>query len=118
MNIRRVEESVSGEEPTMEEDIAAIPETEQIQYSLHLASYRNLDKVSDGWAELQTKYPEILADKTARISILDIQSFGGVYYRLKAGPIEDKAEADRLCSRFQAAGEYCVVAEFSGAPLD
>ncbi len=89
-----------------------------VQYGLHLSSYRNPDKAADGWTELRAKYPDLLAGRAARISILDMGSFGGVYYRLKAGPIADKNAADDLCRQFQAAGEYCVVAEFTGDPLN
>ena len=83
-------------------------------YAAHLASYRSVETLERGWRVLAKANPDLLSDLSYRVGTLDKGSDGGIYYRLKAGPLPDQAAARALCSAFKARKQYCVVTEFAG----
>lgn len=83
---------------------------------LHLASYRNLDRLKKGWAELKAGHPAELTGLEARIHRIDTGK-NGVFQRLLAGPIVSRTAADGLCQALSAQGVYCKTVTFSGKPL-
>ncbi len=79
-----------------------------------LASFKTRDAALVGWeglinehAELGPYFPfiqqvELGADK------------GGTFFRLVAAPVESRGEADRLCDKLEADGQFCRIAFASG----
>jgi len=85
-------------------------------HAIHLASYRVEENAVSGWRSLQSLFPDLLADREARLEEADLGS-RGVFLRLKAGPF-DTAEAARLaCRQIEAAGGWCAVSDFNGRPI-
>jgi len=84
---------------------------------LHLASYRNTDRLKDGWAELKAAHPAELTGLEARIQRIDTGE-SGVFQRLLAGPVNSRTAASGLCRTLSAKGVYCKSVTFSGTPLN
>ncbi|WP_413208064.1 SPOR domain-containing protein [Rhodospirillum sp. A1_3_36] len=74
---------------------------------IHLASYKSEAMAKRGWAELRSKYPSILGKLTPHLSRANLGA-KGVFLRLKAGPLRGKGEAQAVCAKLKAAGQYCV----------
>lgn len=83
---------------------------------LHLASYRNLDRLKEGWAELRTSHPAELSGLEVRVQRIDTGK-NGVFRRLLAGPVNSRTAADGLCRTLSAKGVYCKTVTFSGSAL-
>jgi len=83
---------------------------------LHLASYRNLDRLKEGWAELRTTHPAELSGLEVRVQRIDTGK-NGVFRRLLAGPVNSRTAADGLCRTLSAKGVYCKTVTFSGSTL-
>ena len=86
------------------------------QIGLHLASYRNLDRLREGWAELQAAHPAELTGLGVRVQRIDTGK-NGVFRRLLAGPVNSRTAADGLCRVLSAKGVYCKTVTFSGNAL-
>tara|TARA_R110000868_G_scaffold93789_4_gene259308 strand:- start:1828 stop:2436 length:609 start_codon:yes stop_codon:yes gene_type:complete len=85
-------------------------------HGIHLASYRTMANSVAGWAELQARFPGLLADREARIEAVTIPE-RGEFLRLQAGPYDTLAAARAACAVMTGAGEYCLPVDFSGRPL-
>jgi hypothetical protein len=92
---------------------ADMRDASSLRHGIHLASYRIFDNAVSGWAELQDRFPEVLADREARLetTLIDGQ---GEFLRLKAGPYDNSGEAADACSQFRSAGVYCLPVDFDG----
>lgn len=111
VNIREAQRAESADEGSA----AAMQQGEA--FALHLASYRDAATAAGGWATLAERYPEVLADREARLDPFDLGDFGGRYLRLVVGPYADVAPAREACSRLRDAGAFCQLAAFRGDPL-
>ena len=86
-------------------------------FALHLASYRRIDTAADGWTELLGKTPRALEGLRPGTTQFD-GGANGRFYRLNAGPVATRADAEARCRLVQAAGLYCAVIAYAGtAPL-
>lgn len=83
---------------------------------LHLASYRTLDRLKEGWAELKAAHPSELTGLEVRIQRIDTGK-NGVFRRLLAGPVNSRTAANGLCQALSAKGVYCKTVTFSGSAL-
>ena len=91
---------------------AAKPPAEQI--SVHPASYRKMDNARRGWEKLSAAHRDVLDGLEYRISVIDLGSGRGTYYRLKAGPFDDIKAARQVCKAMKARKTFCVITDFSG----
>lgn len=74
---------------------------------IHLASYRDMENVQRGWAELKTGNSDLLSD--LELKVTDYRSGSdGVYKRLIAGPL-DPAVAESRCASLKDRGVWCQV---------
>lgn len=83
------------------------------EMGLHLASYRSLDRLKEGWAELKAKHPAELTGLNVRIQRINTGS-NGVFQRLIAGPVTSRTAADGLCRVLSSKGVYCKPMGFTG----
>lgn len=83
------------------------------EMGLHLASYRSLDRLKEGWAELKAKHPAELTGLNVRIQRINTGS-NGVFQRLIAGPVTSHTAADGLCRTLSSKGVYCKPMGFTG----
>jgi cell division septation protein DedD len=76
-------------------------------YRIQLASLKSEAAANQTWQRLATKYKDILANLTVHIEKVSLSS--GIYYRLQAGPFEDKASAYAACGKLKVLGQQCLV---------
>ncbi|WP_404381499.1 SPOR domain-containing protein [Caenispirillum salinarum] len=77
---------------------------------LHLASYRDSEQAREGWTALRRRYPEVLSGLDAQLGRVDLGPGKGTYWRLNAGPVASAQQAEVLCGRLEALGQYCKTA--------
>ena len=96
---------------------AAAPAAAVNAFALHLASFRTRDKVAEGWADVAAKVPAALQGLRGGAAPFD-KPGDGRYFRLNAGPVASRADAEARCRAIQTAGLYCAVLPYAGtAPL-
>ena len=76
---------------------------------LWLASARSDSEAKRIWRRVQTRHSGVLSGTEVEIAQVDLS--GKRYYRILAGPVEDRTTAGRLCERLQAAQSdaFCAV---------
>jgi len=77
-------------------------------YGLHIASYKNQSNVDPGWRALKQRYGNELGAFDPVVKRVDLGE-KGVFYRLMAGPIRDRANAVARCRALSKRGQYCKV---------
>ena len=60
------------------------------------------------WKRISGKNKEILGSYAPAVTKADLGE-RGVFYRLRAGPLADKAAADALCASLAAQNVGCIV---------
>jgi cell division septation protein DedD len=77
--------------------------------AVHLASYKNPDNAESGWRSLLAANRDQLGDARPLIRRVDLGS-KGVFYRLHAGPLQNRSAAESICRTLSQRGVYCKVA--------
>ncbi len=75
---------------------------------VQLYSARSRDGALAAWARLSSEEKDLLGSLTHRVVKVEI-SKRGVFHRLRAGPLADKAAARRLCGLLKGRGRDCLV---------
>ncbi|HZP09625.1 SPOR domain-containing protein [Methyloceanibacter sp.] len=84
--------------------------TGSTKYVVQVGSKKNQTEALASFADMQQKYPSLLANYRPIVQKADLGT-KGVWYRLRIGPIADKAAAAKLCSQLKAQGlPDCLVA--------
>lgn len=78
------------------------------QFLVQLAAYRERAAAERSWDSLTARYPRILAGYLRDIEVAEVAG-KGTFYRLRAGPLNSRAEADRLCQALKDQGQDCLV---------
>lgn len=79
------------------------------QYAVQIASHRRQAEALSKFADLQRRYPSLLANYQPLIQRADLGT-RGIFYRLRVGPVDSKSSANRLCSDLRQAGiSGCIV---------
>lgn len=60
------------------------------------------------WTRVSAKHGEALTGLSPSVIRADLGE-RGIFFRLRAGPLADKAAADALCETLKAANEACIV---------
>ncbi len=76
-------------------------------YRIQLASLKSEAAAKKTWKRLESKYSNVLASLTVHIEKVTLTS--GTYYRLQAGPFEDKTSAAAACTKLKTHGQPCLV---------
>ncbi len=82
------------------------------QPGVHLASYRSRKDAERGWSQLRRAHKSALSGLQPEISKINLGK-KGVFYRLKAGPLADKAEAAGLCRSLKKRRQFCEVSSIN-----
>ena len=102
--------ALAREEPAAE--AAAAPEAEAAAAppgaKVQLHSARSRDRALAAWGRLSSQEKELLGSLAHRVVRAEIPE-RGVFYRLRAGPLPDKAAARRLCRLLKDRGRDCFV---------
>ncbi|MBP7066068.1 SPOR domain-containing protein [Ferrovibrio sp.] len=75
---------------------------------VQLASLPEQAQAQSTWAALQKKFPGDLGGLTANYDRVDIPG-KGVFFRVQAGPLRDRAAAQALCEKLSAQKQGCIV---------
>jgi cell division septation protein DedD len=79
------------------------------QYVVQVGSKQNQTEALATFADMQQKYPTLLANYRPMVQKADLGS-KGVWYRLRIGPIVDKSAATKLCGQLKSQGHPdCLV---------
>lgn len=87
--------------------------TSAAPFGVQLAASPTLDGLRQRWEQLVDQHGSLA---TLQPRIVQPRGGGGPY-RLVAGPIESKADADRLCADMRVARTSCFATPYSGSPL-
>jgi hypothetical protein len=77
-------------------------------YSIQLLAARSETQVGGAWNKLRGAHPDLLASLSPNVSATE-RSGSGTFYRLRAGPLHDRAAADALCKKLSARNQSCFV---------
>jgi cell division septation protein DedD len=87
--------------------VAAIPEqpkpAQSSQFLVQVGSKQNQTDALATFADMQQKYPRLLAPYRPMVQKANLGS-KGVWYRLRIGPIRDKSTASKLCGQLKSQG--------------
>jgi cell division septation protein DedD len=86
-------------------DAAAGPPTR-----IQLASLRSPDEARDEWQRLKHEHGDLLGKFTAVAVRADLGE-RGIYYRVEAGPVGDRASAVKLCKALRDRGLECQLVQ-------
>lgn len=103
--------TMSEAPPTMEGSAiasGAAPEVTTGSIAVHLASYKDPNNAEVGWKQFLAGNRDQLDGLRPIVRKVDIPG-KGIFYRLHAGPIADKARADEMCRTLKTRGLYCKV---------
>lgn len=78
-------------------------------YGMHLASYRTDASAQQGWSELQARHEDVLSGLEMRLATLNLDSLGGAYQRLLAGPFASVDAARAACEQLRPRDQFCQV---------
>jgi cell division septation protein DedD len=91
---------------------AAAPAVEKpaapTKYVVQVGSKKNQTDALATFADMQQKYPTLLANYRPMVQKADLGS-KGTWYRLRIGPIADKSTASKLCTQLKSQGQDCLV---------
>jgi cell division septation protein DedD len=84
---------------------AAAPEpaAKPSKYVIQVGSKQNQTEALATFADIQQKYPTLVANYRPMVQKADLGA-KGVWYRLRIGPIPDKAAASKLCTQLKSQG--------------
>lgn len=77
-------------------------------YLVQLSSQRSEDQARAAFNGLKQRYPELLGNRTPNIQRADLGD-RGIYYRVRVGPMADRAGAILLCEQLKSSGGSCFV---------
>jgi hypothetical protein len=78
-------------------------------YRVQLAAARSEKAVTSEWNRLQSRNKDLLGALQLQVTRIDLGSTKGVFYRLRAGPIANEAQAKTLCQRLKQRKLGCLV---------
>ncbi len=96
--------------PTQEAAIAPAPAPAGGNARIQLAAVKSEDAAQKEWAKLQKAFPDLLGSLTLTVQKVD-KGAAGVFYRIQAGPLADKAAAKQLCASLKQRSQDCLVAK-------
>ena len=75
---------------------------------MQLSSQRSEEQARATFNGLKQLYPGLLGDKTPNIQRADLGD-KGIYYRVRVGPMADRAGAIQFCEELKSSGGKCFV---------
>jgi cell division septation protein DedD len=91
--------------PAAQQTTAATPQADAgpVKYVVQVGSKKNQTEALASFADMQQKYPTLLANYRPMVQKADLGA-KGTWYRLRIGPIADKTAATKLCSQLKSQG--------------
>lgn len=76
---------------------------------IQLAAVKSEAAAQKEWARIQKANPDLLGGLTLHVERFN-KTASEVYYRIQAGPLQDKASAKQLCAKLKQKNQACIVA--------
>ena len=99
--------------PVVEKPVAKKPEPKVTlpsgKHKIQLGAYSAKTGAEKFWLELQSRFPAIFGNMSDEY--IPLTRNGRTLYRLRAGPVANRAEADRLCLQLKAKQLACMVVD-------
>jgi hypothetical protein len=95
-------------QPAPTQEAAVAPTAAAGSTRVQLAAGKSEESVQKEWAALQKAHPALLGNLSLTIERVD-KGASGIFYRLQAGPLADKAAARELCASLKQRGQDCIV---------
>jgi hypothetical protein len=95
-------------EPNTTQEAAVAPTAPAGNTRVQLAAGKSEESVKKEWAALQKAHPDLLGALTLNVERVD-KGAAGIFYRLQAGPLADKAAATKLCASLKQQKQDCIV---------
>jgi cell division septation protein DedD len=90
--------------PVAQQTAAAAPAAAAAtKYVVQVGSKKNQTDALASFADMQQKYPSLLANYRPIVQKADLGA-KGTWYRLRIGPIADKTAANKLCGQLKSQG--------------
>jgi hypothetical protein len=77
-------------------------------YRVQLVAVKSESAAKAAWETYQKKYPDLLKSLGLTVEKIDLGG-NGVFYRVQAGPLANRAAANDLCGKFSQRGQNCLV---------
>jgi hypothetical protein len=84
------------------------------EFAVQLGAAPSLTALKQSWGQLAERHAGALANLKPRV--VSPRGEGGIY-RLIAGPLPTKADAERVCSELRVGPKACFATPYAGAPL-
>lgn len=89
------------------------PSTSQMRtmagvYRVQVASLKSQNQAEAAWKEQLARHPELLSKLSLTVQRAVLAN-KGTYYRVQAGPFQNRDAADSLCRKLKARGQDCIV---------
>lgn len=78
-------------------------------FMVQLGAYRKAPAADTGWGRLLKANRDLLGELKPKIVRVDLGAGKGVFFRLRAGPLDDEAAARALCARFKVRRQGCFI---------
>ncbi len=74
--------------------------------AIHLASYRTRKNADQGWVKIVRAHKNLVSGLDHKVTRVNLGR-KGTYYRLKAGPFKNAAEAKAMCRKLKRRRQFC-----------
>lgn len=78
-------------------------------YRVQLAAARSEPAIRSEWDRLKSRNTDLLGNLDLQVTRIDLGATKGVFYRLRAGPLENETAAKALCERLKQRKLGCLV---------
>lgn len=102
-------ESIVREKPVQPKAVPAAIILDDGKHKIQLGAYGAEKGAADFWDDIRAKMPTVF--KGMREEFVPLTRNGRTLYRLRVGPVKDRAEADRLCLQIKAKQFACMVVD-------
>ena len=91
------------QKPAVQQTASVAPQAAPTKYVVQVGSKKNQTEALASFADMQQKYPSLLASYRPMVQKADLGA-KGIWYRLRIGPIADKTAASKLCTQLKSQG--------------
>jgi SPOR domain len=92
----------------------AAPAATGARFGVQLGSDASLDEARATWAVSSGRAPSL---EQLQPRVVEMDALGSRSYRLSAGPLPSRAEAQKVCAELKASGIACRVGGYAGKPF-
>lgn len=100
------QEAAPAKEAESATDLTAAPAE---SYRVQVAAMRSSEAAYGGWQRLQAQHKDLLGKLKLTVQRVDLGPEKGVFYRVQAGPLADRAAARDLCTKLSLRRVGCLI---------